>query len=300
MGYLRNGQWETASDEVAVRTFVRQQSAFRWSDQGSVRSPADIAPGRYQLYVSPACPWSHTTLILHSLNGLASLVPIRLLQPVITESGWQLEEETEDSPRYLYELYIKSRSGYSGRATVPVLFDASDKVIASNESSEIARLFDDVFSRVAGRETCKLSPLDLRAQIDEVNEQIYRDITNRVYQVGFSSEQADYGQHVDRLFTALDNLNMLLSRQCFLLGSGVTEADVKLYVCLVRFDVVYHHLFRCSRRRISEYAALTRYLKDLQAIPAFRDTTDVSQIKRHYYLSHVRLNPVGIIPDGPD
>ena len=310
MGQLIEGRWvdewyETAS---AGGHFVRNQSSFR----GVVRADGstDFAPepGRYHLYVSLACPWAHRTLIFRKLKRLEELIPISVVHPLMAEHGWSFENpdatpgvmgDTVNGARYLHEIYSKADAHFSGRVTVPVLWDRKLGTIVNNESSDIIRMLNSEFDAF-GDPSVDFYPKRLRPKIDEINEFVYRNINNGVYRCGFATTQEAYEEAFGDLFTALDELEDRLGRQSTLAGQATTEADWRLFTTLVRFDVVYVGHFKCNLRRIADYPNLARYMRELYRVPGVAATVNFEHIKRHYYGSHRTINPTGIVPLGPE
>jgi putative glutathione S-transferase len=288
MGKLIDGVWHDVWYDTARSggAFVRQASSFRESIDAA-------EPGRYRLYVSYACPWAHRTLIVRALRGLEAALPVTVTHPVMLERGWLVED------RPLYELYQRADPHYTGRATVPVLWDEQRQTIVNNESSEILRLLDRAFDRLATRACPTLYPEAHRAEIDALNLRIYETVNDGVYRAGFATSQDKHEAAVRALFDSLDFLEQHLRGRRFLVGEALTEADVRLYTTLIRFDCVYHGHFKCNLRRIVDYPVLHAYLARLYALPAFAETTHIDQIKEHYYRSHPTLNPSGIVPLGP-
>ena len=312
MGLLKNGKWHTDwyDTEASDGEFVREDAGFRdWviSSQGS--APADrkgfpAASGRYHLYVSYACPWAHRTLILRRLKGLEGHIGVSVVDAEMLDKGWtfsQAFEHNEDDihgVRHLYELYQRARPDYTGRVTVPVLWDRERDTIVSNESSEIIRMFNSAFDEVTGNRL-DFYPEALRSEIDEINAFVYERINNGVYRSGFATSQEAYEEAYDALFTALDVIEARLSDQRYLVGNQITEADWRLFTTLVRFDAVYVGHFKCNRSRIADFAALSNYLRDLYQVPGVDATVFMDHIKTHYYFSHDMINPTRIVPAGP-
>jgi putative glutathione S-transferase len=305
-GYLSNGEWHSGwyNTRSTRGEFVRASSVFRnWvSADGSSGFPAQ--PGRYHLYVSLACPWAHRTLIFRALKRLEDVVSLSIVDPVMGEDGWAFGEgpgcipDTVNGFRFLREVYTAADPRYSGRVTVPVLWDKQGRTIVSNESSEIIRMFNSAFDAFTPvREDYTAQPL--RARIDEVNAMVYERVNNGVYRCGFAGSQAAYDTAFDRLFGALDELEARLAHSRYLVGDTLTEADWRLFTTLVRFDAVYYVHFKCNLRRIADYPNLSRLLRELYAVPGVVQTVNMDHIKRHYYLSHRHLNPSGIVPKGP-
>jgi putative glutathione S-transferase len=261
-------------------------------------------PGRYHLYVSLACPWAHRTLIFRALKGLDNAISVSIVDPLMLEDGWAFSDfpgcvpDTVNHARYLREVYAKADSRYSGRVTVPVLWDRETGTIVNNESSEIVRMLNSEFEDIA-RLHEDYYPQPLRAEIDAVNQLVYKNINNGVYRCGFATTQEAYDGAFDALFSALDELEARLDRSRYLVGDRITEADWRLFPTLVRFDAVYYGHFKCNLRRIGDYPNLSNYLRDLYQVPGIAETVDMSHIKRHYYASHRHINPTGIVPKGP-
>jgi len=292
------------SPEVAEDgRFVRQKSVFRdWVTlDGSSGFKAEH--GRYHLYVSLACPWSHRTVIVRRLKGLESVVGISYVDPFRDERGWAFSGgefvDTVQGWAYLKQAYDASDPTFEGRITVPVLWDTLTQRIVSNESADIVRMFNDAFGPLAD-ESVDLCPEALRAEIDEVNEFVYKNVNNGVYKAGFARSQEAYDEAFEHLFAALDTLEERLTSRRYLAGSTPTEADWRLFPTLVRFDAVYYGHFKCNRRRLVDYPALWAYTRDLYQLPGIAATVALDQIKRHYYTTHDSLNPSRIIPLGPD
>jgi len=283
--------------------FVRQASAFRrWvTADGSSGFPAEA--GRYHLYVSLACPWSHRAVIARRLKGLEEAVGIAYVDPFRDARGWAFSGgefiDQVNGWSLLSEAYVASDPGFSGRVTVPVLWDTRAGTIVSNESSDIMRMFNDGFGALA-RSAVDLYPAALREEIDAVDAFIYENVNNGVYRAGFATTQAAYDEAYERLFAALDQLETRLAAGRFLVGDAPTEADWRLFPTLVRFDSVYYTHFKCDRRRLVDYPSLWGYTRDLYQQPGIAETVAMDQIKRHYFTTHDHLNPSRIIPRGPD
>lgn len=305
MGRLIDGVWharDRRTDEDG--RFIRAETRFRArvTADGGAGFPA--VAGRYHLYVSLACPWAHRTLIARRLKGLEGAVGLSVVDPEMGPQGWAFSERPGCIPdpvlgaRYLRELYIRAAPRFSGRVTVPVLWDRERATIVNNESAEIVRMFDAAFPGIADAAVA-LYPAEARAEIDAVNARIFRDINDGVYRVGFAAAQGAYEEAFDRLFAALDWAEGRLSRTRYLCGPAPTEADWRLFTTLVRFDAVYFGHFKCNLRRIADYPCLSNYLRDLYQVPGIAGTCDFDHIKRHYYRSHRDINPTGIVPKGP-
>jgi len=271
--------------------FIRPDSGFR--DRVAA---AEVEPGRYRLYVSKACPWAHRTLVVRALKGLEKAMPVFYAAPEMLSHGW---EYADGGIRYLYELYARTKPDYTGRVTVPVLWDSKVGRIVNNESSEILRMLNTEFGRLATRRLPDLYPAALRKEIDAVNERVYRTVNNGVYRAGFASAQEKYDQAVTALFATLDWLERRLAKRRWLCGRQFTEADVRLFTTLVRFDAVYYSHFKCNLRRLTDYPRLWRYARRIHALPGVARTVDLDEIKAHYYRSMPEINPSGVVPKGP-
>jgi glutathionyl-hydroquinone reductase len=307
VGLLVNGQWVDRwyDTESTGGRFRRQDAAFRsWVRRCDTKQHADpkhpAVPGRYHLYVSHACPWAHRTLIYRALEGLEDAIGVSVVHPDMLASGWEFKDGHEDSlfgARYLYEIYLRADPSYSGRVTVPVLWDKEAQTIVNNESSEIIRMFDEELGY--GKEP-DLRPLDLRAEIDAINPRIYNEVNNGVYKAGFATTQAAYDEAVDGVFGALDWLEAHLEGRRYLVGERLTEADVRLFTTLVRFDPVYHYHFKCSRRRLRDYPRLWALTRRVYQTPGVKETVHFDHIRRHYFYSHETINPNRIVPTAPE
>nr|WP_294505397.1 glutathione S-transferase family protein [uncultured Rhodopila sp.] len=311
MGLLINGEWQEQEPEPAKDGhFERKDSAFRdWVTPDGRPGPTGqdgfrAVPGRYHLYVSLACPWAHRTLIVRALKGLEEIIPISVTHWLMAEQGWTFKAgdgvipDTVYNSRYLHELYSCADEQYSGRATVPILWDKHTQAIVNNESGDIIRMLGTAFDQVGARPG-DFYPAALREEIDAVNLRVYGTLNNGVYKCGFATTQAAYEAAVAPLFETLDWLENRLSQSRFLCGDRLTEADIRLFTTLVRFDAVYHGHFKCNIRRIVDYRHLWAYTRDIFQLPGVAATVDLGHIKRHYYMSHRRINPTGIVPLGP-
>ncbi len=312
MGLLVDGQWRDQwydTKDTGGR-FVRPRTAFRsWVTRDGAPGPSGrggfaAEPGRYRLYVSLACPWAHRTLILRALKGLHEMIPVSVVHWRMREHGWTFEPGPGVMPdpvlgaHYLYELYLAADRAYTGRVTTPVLWDTKTGTIVNNESAEIVRMLNDAFDAVGARPGDSY-PADLRGEIDALNERIYEAVNDGVYKAGFATSQEAYDEAVGKLFATLDWLEARLAARRYLCGDRVTEADVRLLVTLLRFDLVYYSHFKCNLRRIVDYPNLWGYTRDLYQLPAVAPTFDAMHAKRHYSESHRTLNPSGIVPAGP-
>ena len=307
---LVNGKWTQDWQPVqatdAKGGFVRQTSGFRhWVTPDGAAGPTGeggfrAEAGRYHLYVALICPWASRTLMARRLKGLEDVVSVTVVDPVLTDEGWRFGEEVDpvNGATYMHEIYTKADPCYTGRATVPVLWDKHQGRMVNNESADILRIFNSGFGDLA-RGEIDLYPEELRAAIDVLNERIYPALNNGVYRTGFATTQIAYEEAFAEVFAMLDELEERLAQGGpFLLGERLTEADLRLFVTLVRFDPAYHGLFKCNLRRIADYPALSAYLARVLAIPGVRETVSVDHIKRGYY-SIKALNPNGIVPVGP-
>jgi putative glutathione S-transferase len=293
MGMMVEGVWRDVPRDTKSTggEFIRPDSGFR--DRVAA---AEVEPGRYRLYVSKACPWAHRTLVVRALKGLEKAMPVYYAAPGMLSHGW---EYADGGIRYLYELYARTKPDYTGRVTVPVLWDSRAGRIVNNESSEILRMLNTEFGPLATRGLPDLYPAALRKEIDAVNERVYRSVNNGVYRAGFASAQEKYDQAVTALFATLDWLERRLAKRRWLCGRQFTEADVRLFTTLVRFDAVYYSHFKCNLRRLTDYPRLWRYARRIHALPGVARTVDLDEIKAHYYRSMPQINPSGVVPKGP-
>lgn len=301
MGQLIEGVWrdEWYDTKSTGGKFVRKDSQFRnWITAGD--GPFKAERGRYHLYVSLACPWAHRTLIFRKLKKLEDVISLSVVEPLMASEGWTLGEGDDpvNGARRLYEVYVKAKPDYTGRVTVPVLWDKKSGTIVSNESSEIIRMFNSAFDAF-GDASLDFYPEALRSDIDEINPFVYDKINNGVYKSGFATTQNAYEDAVGALFAALDEIEARLSRQPYLVGDRLTEADWRLFTTLIRFDPVYVGHFKCNVRRIADYSNLSKYMRGLYNHPGVAETVNFDHIKRHYYQSHTSINPTGIVPIGP-
>ncbi|MCA0276597.1 MAG: glutathione S-transferase family protein [Proteobacteria bacterium] len=313
MGLLVEGKWQDRwyDTKSTGGKFVRSHA--QWRDWITVDGkPAEgrtrgfkAEPGRYHLYVSLACPWAHRTLIFRALKGLEDIISVSVVHHYMGENGWTFR--TDDGATgdtlygfdYLHQIYTQADATYSGRVTVPVLWDKQEKTIVSNESSEIIRMLNSAFDEW-GDASVDFYPEGLRSDIDAVNELVYGSINNGVYRAGFATSQVAYEEAFNELFAALDTLEDRLSRHRYLVGERLTEADWRLFTTLVRFDAVYVGHFKTNLRRIADYPNLSNYLRELYQVPGVAETVNMLHIKAHYYGSHATINPTGIIPLGPE
>lgn len=302
MGMLIEGRWsdqwyDTSSSGGA---FVRSESQFRGWVRADGSTPFRPEPGRYHLYVSLACPWAHRTLIFRALKGLEAVVGVSVVDPLMLSQGWELPPgaDTVNGARYLHEIYTKAQPDYTGRVTVPVLWDTLHGTIVSNESADIIRMLNREFHGLTGA-SADFYPADLASDIDTLNAYVYDRVNNGVYKAGFATSQDKYEDAFDRLFEALDTLDARLATSRYLVGNRLTEADWRLFTTLIRFDPVYVGHFKCNLRRIADYSNLSGYLRDLFQVPGVAATVNFDHIKRHYYGSHPTINPTGVVPKGP-
>ncbi len=312
MGLLQQGRWVQRWDDSAGERgrFVRKDAAFRnWVTPHGTPGPSGeggfaAERGRYHLYVSYACPWAHRTLILRALKGLEDIVSLSVVHWFMGEDGWTFAEgdgvvhDTVNAKQFLYEVYQAACPDYSGRVTVPVLWDKRRASIVSNESAEIIRMFNSAFDELGAR-PADYYPEALREEIDTVNARVYDTLNNGVYKCGFATTQEAYEEAVVPLFETLDWLEQRLSGSRYLLGDSITEADWRLFTTLVRFDPVYNGHFKCNLARIADYPNLSHYTRDLYQHPGVAATVRLDHIKRHYYGSHESINPRRIVPLGP-
>ncbi len=312
MGKLIDGKWHDVwyDTKSTGGKFKRQDAGFRhWVTASGDAGPTGSAgfkaeANRYHLYISCACPWAHRTIIFRNLKGLENMIGLSVVHPHMGEDGWTFAEgngvipDTVNHADFLHQVYTNAKADYTGRVTVPVLWDKKKNTIVSNESSEIIRMFNTAFDR-QGATPGDYYPEHLRAEIDRVNADVYDNINNGVYKAGFATTQDAYDEAVNTLFDALDRTENTLSTQRYLAGSTLTEADWRLFTTLIRFDEVYHGHFKCNKRQIMDYPNLWAFTRELFQIPGVAGTVNMDHIKRHYYGSHANLNPSGIVPVGP-
>lgn len=312
MGLLIAGKWHNQGYDTKKEggEFVRESSKLRnWITPDGAPGP-EGQPGlpavrdRYHLYVSLACPWAHRVLMLRQLKGLNDFVTVSYTSPLMLGEGWSYHIEEGSSGdaisgvNFHHQLYTLTDPDYTGRVTVPALWDKQQHRLVSNESADLVRMFNTAFDELTGN-CLDFYPESMRGTIDVVNDDVYEHINNGVYKAGFATEQAVYDKHVVALFAALDRMELRLSKQRYLAGEWLTEADIRLFATLVRFDAVYHGHFKCNIRRIEDYSNLANYMRELYQWPGMKETVDFEHIKRHYYCSHNTINPTGIVPKGP-
>ncbi|WCN10457.1 glutathione S-transferase family protein [Marinomonas mediterranea] len=318
MGLLIDGKWHDQWYDTKANKgkFVRSEAQFRnWitsetQNEQDAQSNFPAEKGRYHLYVSLACPWAHRTLIFRKLKSLEDIISVSCVHPDMLSNGWEFKEEqnfldkdvTAGDPLYqskfAHDIYTRADANYSGRVTVPILWDKKQQTIVSNESSEIIRMFNDAFNHITGN-TLDFYPQERRNDIDEINEKIYHTVNNGVYKSGFATTQEAYEEAVLPLFKTLDDIEVILTNQDFLIDNQITEADWRLFTTLIRFDAVYHGHFKCNLKRIIDYPNINAYLQRLYETKGIKETVNLTHIKRHYYYSHDMINPSRVVPLGP-
>lgn len=311
MGQLIDGRWQDQWYDTSKDGRFQRENAQRrnWvtadgqpgpSGEGGFRAEA----GRYHLYVSLACPWAHRTLIYRQLKGLAGLIEVSVVSWLMRENGWTFDRslgstgDALDGLEFLHQRYTRDDPHYTGRVTVPVLWDKQRKRIVSNESAEIIRMFNSAFDGLTGNDL-DLYPTPLQGEIDALNERIYPAVNNGVYRAGFATSQEAYEEAFVTLFEELDCLEKRLGERRYLTGEYLSEADIRLFTTLIRFDAVYHGHFKCNLRRLADYPNLSGWLRELYQLPGVAGTVNFQHIKNHYYGSHRTINPTGIVPLGP-
>ena len=307
MGMLVEGKWTDKwyDTKSTGGRFKRKESTFRNWIRADGSTDFEPESGRYHLYVSLACPWAHRTLIYRRLKGLEEHITISVVNPIMLENGWTFGEgdgvipDTVNGSEYLHQIYTAAEAGYTGRVTVPVLWDRSRRTIVSNESSEIIRMFDEEFGQLTGHKP-SFRPLSLVDEIDSLNDRIYTGFNNGVYKAGFATSQESYNEEVTRIFEVLDEMEEILATNRYLTGDRVTEADWRFLPTLLRFDPVYVGHFKCNLRRIADYPNIHNYMVDLMRTYDLADTFNLEHVKNHYYGSHPTINPTLIVPYGPE
>ena len=309
-GQFVDGVWHTQWHDTKSTggRFKRTEPKFRnWVTPDGSAGPSGeggfaAERSRYHLYVSLACPWAHRTVIFRKLKKLDDVISMSVVEPIMGERGWQFgpdaDEDTVNGKTTLGEIYLLTDPRYTGRVSVPVLWDKKRRTIVNNESPEIIRMLNSAFDALTNERT-DYYPAALRGEIDRVNKLVFENINNGVYRSGFASTQEAYEEAFLDVFAALDTIEDTLSRQRYLVGNRLTEADWRLFTTIIRFDAVYYSHFKCNLRRIADYPNLSNYLRDLYQVPGVAETVDVDQIKRHYYMSMRNINPSGIVPLGP-
>lgn len=311
MGLLVEGRWHDQWYESSKDgAFQREQAQRRnWLTTDGKPGPTGVGgfaaeAGRYHLYVSLACPWAHRTLILRKLKGLESLIDVSVVSWLMLENGWTFDQnlgstgDKLDHFNFMHQRYTADTADYTGRVTVPVLWDKQQNRIVNNESAEIIRMFNGAFDDLTGNDL-DFYPAPLRGEIDALNERIYPAVNNGVYRAGFATAQKAYDEAFDGLFEELDRLEQLLGANRYLAGEYLTEADIRLFTTLIRFDAVYYGHFKCNLRRIADYPNLSNWLREIYQWPGIAETVNFEHIKNHYYGSHKTINPTGIVPKGP-
>lgn len=312
MGLLIDGEWHDKWYDTSASggRFIRSESQFRnWITADGSAGPSGeggfkAESGRYHLYVSLACPWAHRTLILRALKGLEDMISVSVVHWLMRENGWTFAEgpgvvpDTLNNAEFLYQVYTAAQPDYSGRVTVPILWDKQQRTIVSNESSEIIRMLSNAFDNI-GAKPGDYYPTALRNEIDAVNQRVYDGFNNGVYKAGFATSQAAYDEAVAMVFETLDWLEEHLSRQRYLVGAQLTEADIRLFTTLVRFDEVYHGHFKCNSRQVMDYPNVWGFTREIYQLSGVATTVNMEHIKRHYYESHDTINPTAVVPCGP-
>ena len=310
MGLLVNGAWQEDVSRTKDGHFIRPTTRFRnfVTADGSAGPTGEggfaAEAGRYHLYVSHACPWAHRTTIFRSLKKLENAISVSVTAPLYGKTGWEFDSEkggTGDSVNdkaTLAEIYLVADPHYTGRVSVPVLWDKKRRTVVNNKSSEIIRMLNSAFDAFTNVRT-DYYPAALRTEIDRINDLVFPNVNNGVYRAGFATSQEAYEEAARGVFTAFDQLEERLSRQRYLVGQQITEADWRLFTTLIRFDTVYYSHFKCNLRRVADYPNLWNYLRELYAVPGVAETVSIDQIKRHYYGSQRQVNPTGIVPIGP-
>jgi putative glutathione S-transferase len=313
MGLLVKGNWQdkwydTDSSEgefkrenAQLRNWVTMDGSAGQSGKAGFKAQKD----RYHLYVSLACPWAHRTLIFRQLKNLTDYISVSVVSPDMLEHGWEFDTSNHSSGDslfgydYMHQVYTRHLADYSGRVTVPVLWDKQQNCIVSNESADIIRMFNSAFNSLTGN-TDDYCPADMQPQIDQINDLVYNSINNGVYKCGFATSQQAYEEAYQQLFAALDQVEALLSNNRYLTGELLTEADWRLFTTLIRFDAVYHGHFKCNKKRLEDYPNLAGFTRELYQYNDVADSVDFYHIKRHYYFSHTMINPSQVVPAGPD
>ncbi len=307
MGLLVDGKWQDKWYDTSKNggKFERQASKFRDNISNDEDAKYSVESGRYHLYVSLACPWAHRALIFRKLKGLEEHIDVSVVHPEMLDNGWEFKEYPGSTGDKLYgfdyahQIYTKAKPEITTRVTVPILWDKQTETIVNNESAEIIRIFNSGFNALTSNDD-DYYPEALRQEIDDINEMVYHDINNGVYKAGFATTQKAYEEAVNALFHALDIVEERLSKQRYLVGSNITEADWRLFTTLIRFDAVYHGHFKCNKKQIADYPNIYGYMKELYQVPGVAETVNFDHIKRHYYFSHTMINPTQIIPVGPE
>lgn len=307
MGLLVEGKWvdQWYDTKSTGGKFVRTVTQFRNTITPEGETGYKAEKGRYHLYVSLACPWASRTLMVRKLKGLEDYITVSVVHPHMLEHGWTFEEgegvigDPIFGAKYLHEIYTHAKSDYTGRVTVPVLWDKKTNTMVNNESAEIIRMFNTAFNHLTGNNE-DFYPENLQKEIDEINDFIYDNVNNGVYKSGFSTAQDVYEEEVTKLFAALDKLEDHLADKKYLFGDKLTESDIRLFTTLVRFDPVYFGHFKCNLKQLVDYPNLWRYTKEIYNLDGVKETVNFAHIKEHYYVSHRTINPTGVVPKGPE
>lgn len=313
MGLLVEGKWQDKwyDTKASDGKFKREQAQLRnWvtaSGEAGItgKSGFKAESGRYHLYVSLACPWAHRTLIFRQLKGLEQHISVSVVSPDMLSQGWSFDKENGSTGddlfgfEFMHQVYTRNNPNYTGRVTVPVLWDKQQNCIVSNESSEIIRMFNSAFNGITGN-TDDFYPEALVSEVDEMNDFVYHNINNGVYKTGFATSQQAYEDAYTQLFSALDTIEQKLSKNRYLVGDTLTEADWRLFTTLIRFDSVYFGHFKCNKQQIEQYPNISGYVRELYQVTGVAKTTDFYHIKRHYYFSHTMINPTQVVPTGPN
>lgn len=313
MGLLVDGKWQDKWYDTDSNDgkFKREDAQLRnWVTKDGSAGPTGktgfkAEKDRYHLYVSLACPWAHRTLIFRQLKNLTDYISVSVVSPDMLENGWEFNTSNHSSGDslfdydFLHQVYTRHQHDYSGRVTVPVLWDKQQNCIVSNESADIIRMLNTAFNHLTGN-TDDYCPADIQPQIDQINELVYNNINNGVYRCGFATSQQAYEEAYSQLFTALEQVETILSKNRYLTGNLLTEADWRLFTTLIRFDAVYHGHFKCNKQRLEDYPNLAGFTRELYQWPGVANTVDFYHIKRHYYFSHTMINPSQVVPVGPD
>ncbi len=306
MGHLVQGEWKTErefSDDDGQ--YKRQETSFRNEIGGEDEGRFSAEKGRYHLYVSYACPWAHRTIIFRHLKELKDYIDVSVVHPHMLDDGWTFNKDFDGSTgdrlhdfEFLHQIYTKAKSDYTGKVTVPILWDTKKQTIVNNESANIIRMFNTAFNDLTGNKD-DYYPEALRDEINTVNERVYKTVNNGVYKTGFASKQKVYQENFEKLFESLSWLEKRLDGKEFLVGDTLTEADIRLFTTLIRFDPVYYTHFKCNLHHLYEYPNLYRYTQKLSKMSEIEQTIHIDHIKNHYFYSHINLNPHQIIPIGP-
>ncbi|GJM16508.1 MAG: glutathione-dependent reductase [Thermodesulfobacteriota bacterium] len=306
MGLLVEGKWQDKwyDTKSTGGRFVRRESQFRDWITADGSSGFKAESDRYHLYISLACPWAHRALIFRKIKKLEDIISLSIVDPLMEENGWEFTDyagtiaDPINSAGYLHEIYTAAKPDYTGRVTVPILWDKKKKTIVNNESSEIIRMLNSEFNEF-GDSTLDFYPEDLRDEIEKINAVVYNNINNGVYKCGFATTQEAYEEAFHKLFKTLDEIETILSKNRYLVGDKLTEADWRLFTTLLRFDSVYYSHFKCNLRRIEEYPHMSNYIRELYQYPGVAETVNFKHIKEHYFKSHKTINPTGVVPIGP-